>query len=112
MGVRPNQLAEWRASLKCVTSPEVAATIAVLVSRPMPGTDSNVVHAGLWRTSAASSRSSAPMRASSRRTSSTSNTIVGRSSSGMPERGSASTRAICSVPRREPSAMAMPNSRQ
>jgi len=25
LGVRPNQLAKWRASLKCVTSPEVAA---------------------------------------------------------------------------------------
>ena len=37
-GVRPNQLAKCRASWKCVTSPEVAATIAVAVSSPMPGT--------------------------------------------------------------------------
>src|SRR5690606_32660587 len=45
-GVRPNQLAKWRASLKCVTSPEVGATKAVAVSKPIPGIDSSVVHAG------------------------------------------------------------------
>ena len=44
--------------------------------------------------------------------SSTSSTMVGRKSSGMSERGSASTRAICSRPSRARWAMAMPNSRQ
>lgn len=46
-GVRPNQLAKWRASLKCATLPEVAATIAVAVNKPTPGTLSSSVQAGL-----------------------------------------------------------------
>ena len=66
-GVRPNQLAKGRASLKCGTSPEVAATSAVAVSNPMPGIDSSVVQAGLRRARAASSSSSCAMRASSSR---------------------------------------------
>ena len=57
-GVRPNQEAKWRASRKWLTSPHVAATIAVAVSKPTPGTDSNVVHAGDWRASAPSCVSS------------------------------------------------------
>jgi hypothetical protein len=43
-GVALKQLAKWRASLKSLTSPQVAATIAVAVISPMPGTDSRVVH--------------------------------------------------------------------
>lgn len=61
---------------------------------------------------AGDSRTSCAMRASSRRTSSTSNAIEPRSSCGIAECGSASTRAICSAPSRAPCAIAMPNSRQ
>jgi hypothetical protein len=35
--VMPNQLAKWRASWKCLSSPEVAATIAVAVTWTPPG---------------------------------------------------------------------------
>src|SRR5258708_4411139 len=45
LGVSPNHEAKCRASLYCATSPLVAATIAVAVSKPTPGIDSNVSHA-------------------------------------------------------------------
>ncbi len=48
-GVSPNQEAKCRASWKWLTLPEVAATIAVAVSRPTPGIDNSVVQAGDWR---------------------------------------------------------------
>lgn len=37
LGVRPNQEAKCRASVKCATEPAVAAAIAVELSKPMPG---------------------------------------------------------------------------
>ena len=51
-GVSPNQEAKCRASWKWLTSPEVAATIGVAVSKPTPGIDNNVVQAGDCRTPA------------------------------------------------------------
>ena len=45
LGRETEPTGEVTASVKWVTSPEVAATKAVLVNRPMPGTVSSVVHA-------------------------------------------------------------------
>jgi hypothetical protein len=86
--------------------------MAVAVSRPTPGIDNGVVHAGDWRASALNSRSSCAMRTSSSRISSTSNVMVPRFSVGTAAWGSASARPICSTPRREPWAITMPNARQ
>ena len=59
-----NQLAKRRASSKCVTSPEVAATIAVLVSSPMPGTSAARRAGRAQRRTSAAAHSRAAMRAS------------------------------------------------
>jgi hypothetical protein len=112
LGVKPNQLAKWRASRKCCTLPLVAATIAVAVNKPIPGIDSKVVQAGLCLASMVSSRSSCAIRASSKRISSTSKVMVPRIKAGTAECGSDSTRLICSMPLRLPAATEIPNSRQ
>jgi len=90
----------------------LAATIAVAVKRPTPGIDSKVVQAGLCLASSASSRSSWPMRNSSRRISSTRNSMARWIMPGIGVCGSAKARLIASTPVRAPCGTARPNSRQ